>query len=234
MTKSLLANWQAPNNVFACSTTRLSNGNTKNFDKNNAHHLNKLVQELKLPNNPQWLKQYHSNHCVVIEDTTNRTADASVTKTSNQVLAILTADCLPIVLTNLDGTEIGAIHAGWRGLSQGIIENTLRQMKSKPEQLIAWIGPSICGQCYEVGKDVFQTYHENYSFATHFFQQLDEEKWLVNLQGLAEQILQNLLVSQIYQSKACTFEQNDLYYSYRRESQLKGQTGRIATVVWFT
>lgn len=225
MSNILLAQWQVPERVFACSTYR-----SLPLDKTIPEHRHHLVKSLNLPSEPAWLSQNHSAECIIVDNTEDRKADAAITRKPNQVLAVLTADCVPIVLTNTRGSEIAAIHAGWRGLCHGIIEATIKKMHTQPEELIAWIGPSICGRCYEVGKDVLDTFKQQYAFATDFFKPISNEKWLADLQGLAERILTLSSITAVYQSKACTFEQNELYYSYRRGEQ----TGRIATLIWFT
>ncbi len=240
------ANWQLKNNVFALSTTTIGGISKPPYDTNNlATHVGdneldvqdnrkQLIEQLNLPSTPQWLEQTHSNHCVVIETDSNRIADASVTRKPNIVLAILTADCLPIVITNKQGSEIAAIHAGWRGLANGIIENTIAKIQSPSDHLIAWIGPSICFHCYETGEEVLTAFTSQYPFTQTAFQ-FQENKLHANLPELAEMILKNHGISAVYQSKQCSYEtkiENNVknkYYSYRRQKQ----TGRIATLIWF-
>lgn len=235
----LYANWTAPSNVSALTTLRLDGFSKPPYDNNLALHVEddrtdvlanrqKLCTELELSREPAWLEQIHSNLCVTIEEETNRTVDAAITRIPNQPLAILTADCLPIVLCNQAGDEIAAIHAGWKGLVNGIIENTLAKMHSSPSQLMAWIGPAICQRCYETGDEVFQKYMQNYPFSFPNFQ-AKGEKWHANLAKIAEQILNNIGVKSVYQSNVCTYEQKNDYFSYRRASQ----TGRMATLIWF-
>ncbi len=236
---NLYASWPTPPNVSALTTMRTPGLSKAPYDANNlglhvgddetAVRTNRqsLVAALKLPKEPEWLEQIHSNHCVVVEEDKNRTADAAVTRSSAHPLAIMTADCLPIMLCNKQGTEIAAIHSGWRGLVNGVIENTLNKMQSSPEQLMAWIGPAICQSCYEVGGEVLDAYHNRYSFASKGFQPKGE-KWLANLSLLAELVLNSLGILAVYQSNICTFEQKNAFYSYRREAQ----TGRMATLIW--
>ncbi|KTD22828.1 Laccase domain protein yfiH [Legionella lansingensis] len=240
MTK-LHANWPSPSNVKAFTTLRHSGFSKIPFDSNNlaAHvgdnpdavSLNRqqLRKELGTTQEPAWLEQIHSNVCVVTEEDNNRVADAAITRTARQPLAILTADCLPILLCNQEGNEIAAIHAGWRGLVNGIVENTLARIKSAPDKLMAWIGPAICQSCYETGPEVLESYQKRYPFATQEFRPIGE-KWHANLAKLAERILNYSGVTAVYQSNSCTFEQKNDFYSYRRESQ----TGRMATLIWFT
>jgi YfiH family protein len=244
--RPLKANWQAPSNVFALSTTTEDGYSTPPYDSLNlAEHVGDnlnnvyrnrqhLKDSLHLPAEPEWLLQTHSNLCVVTEDSKNRNVDAAVTRQPNTVLAILTADCLPIILTNQSGTEIAAIHAGWRGLAQGIIESTLAQMHASPSDLCAWIGPSICVNCYQTGEEVRDTFMKNYPFGADGFHQAGHDIF-ANLPHLAECILKHLGITAVSQSNQCTAETSledsykKKYYSYRRQPQ----TGRIATLIWF-
>lgn len=233
-------NWKAPSNISALTTYRYPGSSLAPYDFNNLGihvgdnpsnvHTNRLalLQTLKLPNEPEWLEQTHSTDCVVVEKETNRQADAAITRSPSHVLAIMTADCLPILICNKQGTEIAGIHAGWKGLVNGIIENTLQKMEHPPTELIAWIGPAICQHCYEVGDDVRDIYLSNYPFAADYFQK-HGKKWLINLPDLAKKILDQEKIGAIYQSEACTFENKNHFYSYRRD----GQTGRMASLIWF-
>lgn len=240
----LKANWSAPNTVHAYTTTRKNGVSQPPYDGNNlANHVGddeqavaqnriQLIQLLNLPAEPVWLEQIHSNHCVIVENESNRIADASITRQPNTVLAIMTADCLPIVICNSAGTEIAAIHAGWRGLANGVIEESLLKMQSPMNELLVWIGPAICHRCYETGEDVQTTFVKKYPNTNAAFKQ-QENKLHANLPQLAEIILKEHGVKSIYQSNQCTFEekdsQNSRYYSYRRAKQ----TGRITTLIWF-
>ncbi|MCW8410365.1 peptidoglycan editing factor PgeF [Legionella sp. PATHC035] len=238
--KNNLANWPAPKNITALSTTRLYGYSQAPYDSNNMglnvgdneqhvlQNRQQLVELLHLPGEPQWLHQTHSTLCVIAEEDANRNADASVTRSMNHPLAILTADCLPIMLCNVQGTEIAAIHAGWKGLAYGIIENTLDKMNSLTSDVLAWIGPSICQKCYEVGEEVYQTFTDTYPLSRQAFKPVNG-KWLANLPLIAEIILTSRGIKAVYQSELCTFELKNELYSYRRTSQ----TGRIATLIWF-
>ena len=236
-----LANWPAPKNITALTTTRLSGFSQAPYDSNNLalhtgdndQHVLKnrqqLTELLDLPGEPQWLEQTHSTRCVLVENDSNRDVDAAITRSNKHPLVILTADCLPITLCNTQGTEIAAIHAGWRGLAQGIIQNTLQEMQSNKSDLLAWIGPAICQKCYEVGEEVYHTFTEQNPASKKAFKPING-KWLANLSLIAEIILKSESVSSVYQSELCTFELKKELYSYRREPQ----TGRIATLIWFT
>lgn len=235
-----IANWPAPKNITALCTTRLLGFSLPPYDHNNfglhvgdneAHvrqNRQQLKDELNLSNEPVWLNQTHSTVCVLPERTNNREADAAISHSIDHPLAILTADCLPITLCDTNGTEIAAIHAGWKGLLNGIIENTLSQMRSQPTDLMAWIGPAICQRCFEVGEEVYNLFTKKYPFTQTAFQSKGT-KWLANLPKMAEMVLKNQGINAIYQSDLCTFELKNEFYSYRRSSK----TGRIATLIWF-
>lgn len=240
----LTANWPAPTNVFAFTTTRKNGISQPPYDANNlAKHVGddedtveqnrlNLMQELSLPSSPEWLDQTHSSHCVVVENDTNRIADAAVTRKPNTVLTIMTADCLPIVICNTKGNEIAAIHAGWRGLLNGVVETTLRTLESPINDLLAWVGPAICQRCYETGEEVKNAFISKHP-ATEIAFQYKDKQLFANLPQLAEIILQKNGVQSVFQSNQCTYEeekyQNKHYFSYRRQNP----TGRIATLIWF-
>jgi hypothetical protein len=188
-----------------------------------------LREALRLPNEPIWLEQTHSTGCVEVTSADcNRDVDAAITRQKNQVLAILTGDCLPIVLCDQQGTEIAAIHAGWRGLANGIVDNTIAKLHANPTQCLAWIGPAICGRCYATGAEVLDLFIGRYPFAAQAFTKIDHQ-WYADLSKLAALILEALGVGAVYPSHVCTFEINSEFYSYRRAAQ----TGRIATLIWF-
>lgn len=228
---NLIANWPAPANIRALSTTRKA-GNLALHVGDDAQAVlqrrRDLMSSLSLPSDPAWLEQIHSNHCVIVESDPQRTADAAITRSNAQPLAIMTADCLPILLCDKAGTEIAAIHAGWKGLLNGIVENTLYKLHANPNELLAWIGPAICEQCYETGEEMRDAYISRYPFTKAAF----SNKTLrphTNLPKLAQLILNNSGVTAVTQSQACTFCEDE-FYSYRRHAQ----TGRIATLIWFT
>lgn len=234
------ANWPAPKNVFALTTTRSDGFSLPPYHSNNlAYHVGdseeavkknrqQLIDNLGLSNPPCWLEQTHSTTCILAEEETSRQADAAITRSINHPLVIMTADCLPITLCNHHGTEIGAIHAGWRGLFNGIVENTLQRMHSVPSELLAWIGPAISQKHYEVGDEVWNSFTQKYPQTGLAFA-AKGPKWLANLPLIAEIILKSHGVQRVYQSQLCTFSAKKEFFSYRRESQ----TGRIATLIWF-
>jgi YfiH family protein len=236
MSRYIHANWPAPQSIHALTTTIQQGFSTPPYAFNNvALHvddnpehvlLNRqaLRRDLALPEEPFWLNQTHSTDVVVVEEEDNRNVDAAITRQENTPLVILTADCLPILLCNTEGSEIAAIHAGWRGLLHGIVQHTLQKMHSKPDALMAWIGPAICQTCYEVGDEVRAQFTAQYPFTSKAFQGR-----YANLPQMAEMLLRELGIHSVYQSGVCTFEEKKRCYSYRRAAQ----TGRMGTLIWF-
>lgn len=235
------ANWKAPKNISALTTTRVGGYSQPPYDNNNlALHVGdneenvyknrqQLVETLNLPAEPYWLEQTHTNICVIPEQENNPSADAAVTFNRKTPLVILTADCLPITLCNRQGTVIAAIHAGWRGLYNGIIENTFKKMDTQASDLLAWIGPAIAQEHYEIGEEVYLSFTSKYPQTEQAFKQVAHNKWLANLPAIAELVMNSLNISAVTQSNLCTYKLTNEFYSYRRKSQ----TGRIATLIWF-
>lgn len=180
--------------------------------------------------NIQWLKQVHGNTVLEIKahSKTALIADAIFTQEKNIALAIMTADCLPILLVNQQGTEIAAIHGGWRSLSQDIIKNTLKKFKSNPEDLYAWLGPCISQRQFEVGNEVKQCFiTKNNKFSLAFTKHFNKQKCYANLALIAQIQLNDFGVNNLEVKPHCTFERADEYYSYRRD----GETGRMASLI---
>jgi YfiH family protein len=159
-------------------------------------------------------------------------ADAAVTTQRGRVLAIMTADCLPVVIAGADGKSLGVAHAGWRGLAAGVLEATLDALRARAPQGApwrAWIGPAITQRHFEVGNDVRQAFCSADAQAAQFFaEKVPGSKWLADLPGLARHRLHRAGVGNIEFSGECTYAEGERYFSYRRD----GQTGRIATVAW--
>lgn len=226
--KFITPDWPAPDNVRAHITLRTSWGGR--MDDTDEH----LVSLLNLPNNPVWFKQVHGD--VALEATPSnqeKKADAGFTNKANQVCAILTADCLPVFICNKQGTHVAVAHAGWRGLNLGVIENTVNALHQNPNDLLIWLGPAIGPTQFEVGKDVYEAFTQQHAeSASAFIQQSSAEKWLANLYTLAKIRLEHLGIpeTQVFGGNYCTFTQDDLFFSYRRE---KGHRGRMASVIWF-
>jgi YfiH family protein len=186
---------------------------------------------LRLPNEPIWITQTHST--IVIEATPEnreKNADASFTQEPNCICAVLTADCLPILLCNKEGTQVAAIHAGWRGLANGIVESTLNAFEPSAG-LFAWLGPAIGPQKFEVGKDVYDSFTHKHPEAQQAFLAIAENMWLADLYALAKMRLASEGVQHIFGGNFCTYTEENLFFSYRRD---KGKTGRMASLIWIS
>ncbi|XQW86018.1 peptidoglycan editing factor PgeF [Thalassotalea piscium] len=178
----------------------------------------------------QWLEQVHSNNVLITETliTPYPAADAIITHTPNLALAVMTADCLPILLTSISGKEVAAIHCGWRSTVNNIISHTINKMTSMPEDIIAWLGPCISQEYFEVGEEVKAAFtKEDFKLAA-FFIENSNKKYQADLSGIAKFLLQKVGVKTIIQSTECTYANEDKYYSYRRD----GVTGRMASVIY--
>ena len=189
------------------------------------HNRKQLQATLGYRDEPFWLNQTHSNLCINIDNSNIKDADASYTQQIEKPLVIMTADCLPIILCHPKEHEIAAIHAGWRGLANGVIENTLQHLKKPLNEYMAWMGPAICKNCYTVGDELKQTFLMRFPNAEHCFQQ--KKQWHFSLTQMAQHILHQHGIQSIFNAQTCTYE-NTAFYSYRRQAQ----TGRIATLIW--
>lgn len=240
----LIPEWPAPRTIQAYSTTRMhplghSKGPFSQFnlslkvgDAEDAVIKNQqqLVDDLQLPETPRWLNQVHSNKVVdIVTQTMTPAADASFTTKKNTICAILSADCLPILLCNQQATEVAAIHAGWRGLLDRIIKNTINAMQSPPHELIAWLGPAIGPDIFVLNEQIKVDFlNNNPQNSDCFFVNRDNEI-LANIYQIANNELQRCDVNKIYGGTYCTFSDVKRFFSYRRDQQI---TGRMATLIW--
>ena len=241
----LSAQWPAPANVHAFTTLRTGPGvSAKPFDRFNlglrCGDDTGLVRENRrrlragLPAEPVWLQQVHGVR-VLTADASNRgsseepVADASVTRTPGVVLAVLTADCLPALFCNRTGTEVGAAHAGWRGLAAGVLEATVAAMASPPEDLMVWLGPAAGPEAYEIGEDVFKAFVDRDAGAAEAFVPTRPGHWRVDLYALARRRLAAVGVDQVFGGDQCSISDAARFYSHRRD----GRTGRMASLIWF-
>jgi YfiH family protein len=196
----------------------------------------------RVPVEPLWLDQVHGINVFDADIDSGASArltpvaDAAVTTRVDRVLAIMTADCLPIVITATDGLALGVAHAGWRGLAGGVLEQTLARLRAAhPDaaraQWRAWVGPAISQRHFEVGADVFSEFVDQDALSRVFFaEKIPGGKWLADLPGLARHRLHRLGVGNIELSGYCTYDQAESFYSYRRDPLC----GRMATVAWLS
>ncbi|AZG74515.1 peptidoglycan editing factor PgeF [Shewanella livingstonensis] len=234
--------WPIPDNVAMAITNRFGGVSVSPFDSLNLglhvgdkpqHVLANraiLSQQLSLPAEPTWLEQVHGTKVIdagrLITTTTAIIADGSYSNQFGHVCAVMTADCLPILLCNKQGTEVAAVHAGWRGLCEGVIEQALAMFRSPPSTLIAYLGPAIGPVAFEVGNEVRNAFINQEPQASRCFI-AHNSKYLGDLVGLAKLRLSAAGVIQSYSADVCTFSNPD-YFSYRRDMQ----TGRMASLIW--
>ncbi|WP_128113526.1 peptidoglycan editing factor PgeF [Polynucleobacter necessarius] len=242
--------WTAPQNIHAFVTTRSGGVSNAPYDSLNlGDHVeddpksvfeNRALIATHLPSKPIWLAQTHST---VVSTPKSReyasapiSADAAVTNIPGEVLAILTADCLPVLLASKDGAVIGAAHAGWRGLSAGVIKNTVDQMCTLSDRLlakdiIAWLGPAIGPESFEVGEDVVKAFEGlDVPMSVSAFSPIAGKsgKYLANIYQLARDRLSALGIQTIYGGDRCTVKEGQEFFSYRRD----GKAGRFASFIW--
>lgn len=244
MTDSLIRpKWPAPVNIKACISTRLGGISLPPYESLNlgdhvgdkpAHvtaNRQRLITAAQLPAEPLWLKQTHST--IVIESPQWQSgieADAIISQETGKVCAVLTADCLPVLLCNENGRQVAAIHAGWRGLCDGIIEKTVAQLSAIPENILAWLGPAIGPAQFEVGSEVRDAFMAHSADAAAAFQVGKPGHYFADIYQLARQRLNHSGVRQIYGGDFCTVSQPAHFFSYRRD----GITGRMASLIWLT
>ncbi|QIG06890.1 purine nucleoside phosphorylase YfiH [Proteus sp. ZN5] len=241
MTSLIFPDWPQPENIGSCSTLReggisLPPYNSLNLGTHVGDKLSdveenrrRLCQQAQLPEMPLWLEQVHGTHVVTLNTEKNNEVqgDALYASTKKKVCAIMTADCLPVLFTTIDGTEVGAAHGGWRGLCHGVLQNTLAHFKTPKDQIMAWLGPAIGPTAFEVGAEVRLAFIEkNIAFEPAFIPH--NGKYLANIYMLARIILQESGVTQIYGGDFCTVTDPSRFFSYRREHI----TGRMASLIW--
>ncbi len=240
--------WPAAENIHAISTTRnlLQHSQAKNqttFDsfnlalhveddaqkvKRNRRH---LVKQLNIPDEPLWLNQVHGHRVVNAAQFSNTLpdADASFSDRPGHVCTVMTADCLPLLFCNLKGNKVAAAHAGWRGLADGVIENTVASLNESPHRILVWLGPAIGAQAFEVGEEVRDIFVNELPASAEAFQQNRSGHFLADIYQLARLRLKALGIEAVYGGEYCTFTDADHFYSYRRD----GKTGRQASLIWF-
>lgn len=237
----LIPDWPMPANVRAVCSTRVGGVSTGCYASLNlGDHVgdtpdivitNRLryQQSAQMPSAPVWLQQVHGTHVLAVtsQSISGQHADASFTRDPGVVCTVMTADCLPLLLCDSAGTQVAAVHAGWRGLCDGIIEKTVHQFEN-PTEVIAYLGPAISQTAFEVGAEVRAAFMAVAPEAEQAFMPGAAGKWQADLYLLARQRLHSAGVSQIYGGNFCTYLQSELFFSYRRD----GQTGRMASSIW--
>lgn len=247
MSAILPADWPAPGNLQAFTTLRHGAGRSRapfdSFNLGTRHgqyrddpavveaNRAELIERFGLPSPPRWLHQVHGTGVVRFSRDPVRDepdGDAAITAEPGVVLAILTADCLPVVFASDDGRVIGAAHAGWRGLAGGVLERTVEAMQVEPGRLLAWLGPAAGPQAYEIGAEVRDAFVDGDARAASAFVPTRPGHWRVDLYALARLRLADAGVIQVHGGGLCTITDAQRFYSHRRDAR----TGRMATLVW--
>lgn len=241
MFETLIPDWPAPPNVHAWATTRSGGVSLPPFDSFNlGNHVgdappavaeNRRRLCAHLPAEPRWLTQVHGNRCIDAGSAGNAVeveADASTTRAAHVVCAVLTADCLPVLLCDVAGTVVAAAHAGWRGLAAGILENTVAAMHVPGQNLLAWLGPHIGPAHFEVGEEVLNRFIAADAAAAAAFSPHIDGKWWCDITLLARQRLTAAGVRRIASADFCTVRDRRHFFSYRRD----GISGRMASLIW--
>lgn len=239
MNSFIVPDWPAPPGVRALATTRCGgvsrapwhgfNLSVNAGDDPQAVAANRALLRRELPADPLWLTQVHGARCVDAALATRGVeADASFTRQRGVVCAVLTADCLPVLLCDDQATVVGIAHAGWRGLAGGVIEATVAAMGGPGMHLMAWLGPAIGPQAFEVGDEVREIFVAHDQEAASAFAASANGKWLCDIYRLARQRLHALGIRRTTSADSCTKGDAEQFFSYRRD----GVTGRMASLIW--
>jgi YfiH family protein len=229
--------WPAPPNVRAWVTER---GSAARYgalnlalhvgDDANAVAANRgrLRAALELPSEPRWLEQVHGVRVLDLDREHGVQADGAVTSRAGVVCVVMTADCLPVLLCDRDGSRVGVAHAGWRGLLNGVLPAAVSALRLDPNDLIAWLGPAIGQAAFEVGTEVRDAFVASSAAASRRFLPNARGRWQGDLYGLARDSLAAAGVRSVYGGGFCTYTDADRFFSHRREAPC----GRMATLVW--
>ncbi len=235
----IFPDWPAPANVRAAVTTRAGGVSVGPYASLNlgdhvgdepaavAENRARLVRALALPGEPGWLKQVHGT-CARDAALAGGEADAGFATGPGVVCVVLTADCLPVLFCDRHGTRVAAAHAGWRGLAAGVLERTVEALDTSPGDVLAWLGPAIGPDAFEVGEEVRAEFLRHDARAAEAFRPSPQGRWLADLYALARLRLQRQGVTAIHGGGLCTYRDVERFYSYRRD----GVTGRVASLIW--
>ncbi len=235
--------WNIPKHIQAFTTLRQGGESLFPFDSFNlgdhvgddpiavANNRKRLVISQNLPNPPLYLTQTHSTRVITLPYFgENIEADAVYTNQTNQICLVMTADCLPVLFCNKDGSEVAAAHAGWRGLCDGILEETVKKFRCSDSEINVWLAPAISQKAFQVGKEVVEQFCNVDPDAIQAFKNdpNEKDKYYADLYYLATQRLNKLGITKISGGNHCTYTEKNKFFSYRRD----GKTGRIATLIW--
>jgi len=235
----IVPDWPAPARVQALSTLRSGGFSQPPWDSFNlgdhvednpdlvARNRARLVADAHLPAEPLWMEQIHG--CEVLTDGDHGSrGDARFSSQPKEICVVMTADCLPVLLCDMQGTAVAAVHAGWRGLAGGVLEQALRCFDQPASAIMVWLGPAIGPSVFEVGDEVRGLFMQQQTRSESAFQPHAQGKWLVDIYELARQHLYVQGVEQVYGGGFCTYTDSERFFSYRRD----GRTGRMASLIW--
>jgi YfiH family protein len=237
----IVPDWPAPVRVGSLTTTRRGGFSAGAFaglnlgehvgDDPAAVAANRELVRRRIGVQPVWLRQVHGVRVIDAADGVGphpAEADAAFTRQAGVACAVMTADCLPVLLCDTGGTVVAAAHAGWRGLLAGVLEATVAAMEAPGRELLAWLGPAIGPQAFEVGDEVRAAFVAADSAAAAAFRPSGRGKWLADIYLLARQRLAGRGVTRVFGGDFCTVSETERFYSHRRD----GQTGRMASLIW--
>ena len=237
----IVPDWPAPPRVRAFVTTRaggvsageyasMNLGGSSGDEEENVVHNRKIVRA-HLPGDPAYLAQVHGDHVVNLDmprEPGRPRADAAVTSRAGNVAVVLTADCMPVFLCDRAGRRVAVAHAGWRGLSGGVVENALASLESDPQEVVAWLGPAIGPEIFEVGAEVKEAFERGDANAGEAFRAHKPGKFMADLYALARRRLARAGVRDVYGGGFCTYQETDRFFSYRRAQR----SGRMGAFIW--
>jgi polyphenol oxidase len=243
--QSLVPDWPAPALVRAAFTLRSGGVSPAPFDSLNVgvhvgdlpdavrENRRRVREGLRLPAEPAWIEQVHGTEVANLDAPAaaaapGAPADAVFTRQPRRVCVVQVADCMPVLLAARDGSCVAAAHAGWRGLASGVLEATLRRLAARPAQLLAWLGPAIGPQHFEVGSEVRDAFVSHDPAAAAAFGANPRGRWQCDLAALARRRLHAAGVTAVFGGEWCTYADPARFFSYRRD----GQCGRMAALIW--
>jgi YfiH family protein len=237
----IVPDWPAPARVRAFVTTReggVSRGEhgtlnlgTRCGDDPARVAANRAVVREHLPSSPRWLSQVHGTEVADLDPAGEGgvvAADAAATSAAGRVACVLTADCLPVFLCREDGTRVAAVHAGWRGLAAGVLENAVAAVGGDASRVLAWLGPAIGPSAFEVGPEVRQAFVSAHAEAASAFARGREDRFMADLYALARLRLGRAGIGGVWGGGFCTYTENDRFFSYRRAKE----SGRLGAFIW--
>jgi hypothetical protein len=234
------ADWPAPAGVRTWQTTRAGGVSRHGYATLNlglhvgdrpeavAENRARLAAALELPATPCWLEQVHGRRILRLDRGETGPADGAITAAPGAVLAVMTADCLPVLLAALDGGAVAVAHAGWRGLAAGVLAAAVAAFDCEPARLMAWLGPAIGQPAFEVGPEVRQAFVTEDPASCAAFAANARGRWQADLVWLARRQLERAGVGALFGNPVCTFDDATRYFSHRRQAPC----GRMATLIW--